>query len=209
MSRNWIALTLLSAIALTGCSTKPAVPDTVQKMMDAEIPADGKIHVQRLRQIIIKPVTDVCDMWLAAPESARYRYFGINSDDLFRPLGQSSTGDGGDRQISAKAKVCADPTSVVIYGLKTSNRDGAPYKLVLAVWQGDQERGGAAWVGGIERSDGVRPDSRELLPFRDGLPSPSWAREKEDREYRIGVSVERDVHDLSEAFTHDVIKAGH
>jgi len=203
MSLNWIPLTLLSAIVLMGCSRTPDVPDSVQKMMEAEIPADGQIHVRSRRRIIIRQETPTC-------------YFSdgfiVDSGDLFRALGQRrtlDTGTGRLQPVDSESQCSIEPTTVFMRGVKLPNRQGTPYKLVLTVWQGDQERGGAAWVGGIERPDGVRPDSRELQAFRDGLPSPSWARESEDRDYRIGVSVERDVNDLSEAFTRDVSKAGH
>jgi|KBSSwiS6_1023812.scaffolds.fasta_scaffold32128_2 hypothetical protein len=202
MSLNWIPLTLLSAIVLMGCSRTPDVPDSVQKMMEAEIPADGQIHVRSRRRIIIRQETPTC-------------YFSdgfiVDSGDLFRALGQRRTLDGASRfrPVDRESQCSIQPDTVYMKGDELPNSRGGRYKLMLAVWQGDQERGGAAWVGGIERPDGVRPDSRELQAFRDGLPSPSWARESEDRDYRIGVSVERDVNDLSEAFTRDVSKAGH
>jgi len=170
--------------------------------MEAEIPADGQIHVRSRRRIIIRQETPTC-------------YFSdgfiVDSGDLFRALGQRRTLDGASRfrPVDRESQCSIQPDTVYMKGDELPNSRGGRYKLMLAVWQGDQERGGAAWVGGIERPDGVRPDSRELQAFRDGLPSPSWARESEDRDYRIGVSVERDVNDLSEAFTRDVSKAGH
>ncbi len=46
---------------------------------------------------------------------------------------------------------------MIIYGRKTDNRNGEPYKLVLAVWQNDPAKEGAVWVGGVERLKGEYP----------------------------------------------------
>ena len=48
------------------------------------------------------------------------------------------------------------------------NRKGDPYKLKLAIWQGEPTNGGGAWVGGIERMDGRRADANlDTMESRD------------------------------------------
>ena len=75
----------------------------------------------------------------------------------------------------------------------------------VAVWQGD-----AAWAGAIERLNGVRPEYESARPFRDGMPPLTpWAREareREDKDHRAKLSVERDMTDLSQAVLNRIVK---
>ena len=78
---------------------------------------------------------------------------------------------------------------MLIRGAELANREGQPYKLVLAVWQDDPATGGAVWVGKIERSnDSPRPEIGN--PFgTDPIPFEMEAHMKE----------------LSDAFVRDLL----
>jgi hypothetical protein len=195
-------------LALSGCDgpapyppTTPAlvtVPDTVQAMMAEDFPADGEIHTKSLGRITIEPDTPVCEIWKALPEDRRANHFGVNSSDLFPPLGQPTNRDGGsDRQVAANVVKCPASNSVVIHGLKLSNRNGKPYKLMLAVWQSDPAEGGAVWVGGVERIDGIHPQIA-------AMPEPEY----EPREaLKRGGSMILDSEALAQAFVTYLIGA--
>jgi len=203
---------LISAatLALAGCdkpaATQPpapalvAVPDSVQAMMAERFPADGEIHAKSLGRITIKPDTPVCEIWLALPEERRANHFGVNSSDLFLPLGQSDNNDSGsDRQQGANIEQCPDPDSVIILGLKSASSIGQPYKLVLAVWQGDPAKGGAAWVSGVVRIPGNLHSAAAKIRSFEGERISVF--EKLDR------SVEGDVRDLSNALVAQLTEA--
>ncbi len=76
---------------------------------------------------------------------------------------------------------------MIIYGRKTDNRNGEPYKLVLAVWQNDSSDPGAIWSGSIQRLSGKRPDVTDSPPFRG-------------RKFWLRQSVKLDVNELNETF---------
>jgi hypothetical protein len=193
---------LLAVMALSGCGGVGAdVPDAVKTMMAAEFPADGQIHVQSRGKIVIKPETPVCRHWKKDGD------FGVGSAKLFLALRQADAGpDGSERQLDAAEAGCRQSKSVVTFGRRFNNRNGEPYKLVLAVWQGDPAKGGAVWVGRVERAVGIRPEQMRKQPFRDGIPPPSWVRNSQDRRYQIEKSQELDVKDLSLAFLQSLIE---
>jgi hypothetical protein len=129
------------------------IPAAVQKMINVPFAADGNIHSQARGVFVVKPDTMFCRL----PKT-----FPLNSDDLeqlFRKLGQ-------DQSIGSyfrgNGKVDRDPqctrSSIFLSGTSSKNRDGTPYKIVLAVWQGDVAKGGAVWVGVVERLSGFRTD---------------------------------------------------
>lgn len=192
-----VLIVALASLALSACDdgVSALVPASIEQSMAWEFPADGKIHVHYKGVITIKPETEVCDIQSAVPESSRSKYFGINSDTLFEPLGQSSNSKGGgDRQVAANDSWCKKPGSVFIYGRKSDYSTGSPYKLVLAVWQGDPDHGGAYWIGGLERLDGHRPEITDFPPYRVGP------------EALAKVSTIVDIRELSEAFVDHVRK---
>ncbi len=142
-----------AALALAGCggggapvSAGVEVPAAVQAMMAAEFPADGEIHVQSRGKIVIEPETPTCYF-----ENG----FIVEPQSLFDALGQvKSLSTGASRlQPATRDSQCEfQADTVLIWGRESANRNGEPYKLVLAVWQGDPAKDGAVWVGGVERS---------------------------------------------------------
>jgi len=197
---KWMSCLLLGFIFLAGCSKKPTVPDVVQNMMDTEIPADRQIHIQNLGKVLIRQQTPTC-----------YFSGGLLIDQVrfFIALGQGYSLNGAARlqpyDIEGRCSVQSD--TVFFQGVEFPNRQGVPYRLVLAVWQGDPAHGGGAWVGSIERADGVRDDRRGWRPFRDGITlKPSWMIRRENRAYAIGESITADLEDLGKAFARDARK---
>jgi hypothetical protein len=211
---------LACALALMGCgggaNEKPAqaliltVPTHIQKAMAADFPADGKIHVQRVGTIEIKSDTPICS----------YKgEIGLVTGDLFSALGQSwSDKNGSARTQHADRDECkVRVDSVFIYGNKTNNRNGTPYQLVIAIWQGD-----AVWVGGIERLDGLRPDNYEYASDRNAgklkSPFPGYmpygqdkipARTQQDIIERwFEINIIRDSEDITKRFTTDIMNEG-
>lgn len=142
---------LAAAMLVSGCGGGGAdVPEAVTALMAKEFAADGQVHVQSREKIVIKPETAVCYIGGYFP----------NSTELFKALGQSASTQSGSRMRPAREERCkSERDAVLSYGTQTPNRSGKPYKLVLAVWQGDVAKGGAYWVGGVERLEkGPRPD---------------------------------------------------
>lgn len=179
------------------------IPAKVRDMMKREIPADAQIHVQTVGRIEITKETEVCDLGRASND--REHVFGIDSGKLFGALGQDASNiAGSDRQTRADSPRCQREHSVFIRGVRSSNRQGEPYELTLAVWQGSRPE--AVWIGKVERPDGVRPDQAGKQPFRDGIPPPSWIQKSQDRRYQVEKSEAEDVEDLSTQFVNSLVK---
>ena len=185
---------LLTSVVLSGCSKAPAVPDVVQKMMDAEIPADGLIHVQSRGKITIRRETPTCFL----PEG-----FLLNEKVFFHILGQGSSHDGAGRfQPADMGDRCSlQPDTVFMRGVERPNRRGYAYNLVFIAWQGDPERGGGAWVGRVERLNGPRPEaSSDNIDVRD---APSfWGPTSAElvQKALIESSIKLDVSQMSISF---------
>ena len=151
---------IIMAAALGACgsgsgagsgSAKPevAVPAFVQRMVDADFPADGQIHVQSRGKFVIDLKTGFCTF----PNS-----FGVSTEawnEIFLALKIPSSTPEGVGRANGPVAGCnhtALPNTVKSRGLQLTNRNGQPYKLVLTVWQGDPAKGGAVWVGEVERT---------------------------------------------------------
>jgi hypothetical protein len=166
---------MMSAAMLSGCGgdkandpvsvAKAALPVAVQTMVDAPFAADGEIHLQARGVFVVKADTMFC----RDPNG-----FGVDTDQLkqlFRRLEQPESLQGGsffrgNCQMSRDAKY-ATPNPIFVSGSQTPNRNGTPYKLVLAVWQGDVAKGGAVWVGAVERLEGG-PRPKIFDPYGTG-----------------------------------------
>lgn len=141
----------MAASLLQGCADRQEaeVPDFVQQMIDADFPADGRIHAWARGNIPVEPATRFCTFWPG---------YILNHEQLearLRQMGQSHSLD----RIQGHAGVdrdCIPGQSVFIRAVPADNRQGRPYKMVLAVWRGE-----AACVAAIERADGRRPGVRE------------------------------------------------
>lgn len=143
------------------------VPSAVQNVIAGEFPTDGKIHVRKQGVFKIEPATLFCEMDVVVdPEIEEVGITGIGIEGTtlsvaLEGLGQRTYLDGTSRQRSVRSGQCSDNGLNVVYrGYVQLNREGNPYKLVLAVWQGDPAIAPAIWVGGVERLDGqARPDA--------------------------------------------------
>lgn len=170
-----------AAIALAGCDQRGAdrvpAPQFVQQMMSADFPADGQVHVQARGTFQITSTTAICTFrpgwglyWRQAMEAFP------NMRQQYRN-GQAGVGDE-----------CIQGQPIFVLARPENNRLDTPYKVILAVWQGD-----AACVAGIERTDGVRPGVRVQVP---DAPFVSGRIQDEQRQHD---SIAGDVADLSRA----------
>lgn len=141
----------VAASVLQGCDDRQAnrvqVPEFVQRMIDVDFPADGRVHARVRGRFRIEPTTAFCTFRPG---------YGLDTELLnatLRQMGQNTAHEGVYRMHQANvSRECIPGRSVFIRAVPTANRQGRPYRVVLAVWQGD-----AACVGAIERSDGRRP----------------------------------------------------
>lgn len=179
-----LAVPMLGAVAapvLQGCADRGVqVPDFVQEMMDADFPADGQVHSQARGRFRIEPATAFCTF-----RTGHYVPTELLNERL-RQIGQNPM-HGGSLRTTYQANVskeCFSGRSVFMRAVSTPNQQGRPYRVVLAVWQGD-----SACVGAIERSDGRRPGVRVTVPDIDLV----GAADKQTQERSIGA----DLTDLS------------
>jgi hypothetical protein len=167
MIRGAVLLLALTACQGNEASTASPVPKTVSALISNPFPDDGNIHVLGSRgKFVVGDKTPVCSF----PEG-----FSIDSRTFFSAFGQTWVSPGGsDRQVDvAVATQCPqNPEAVLIKGTNSPNRSGKPYKLLLAVWQGNVAGGkGAYWVGGIERdADPRNAETWGEMPWRMGKP---------------------------------------
>ena len=159
---------VVAALVLQGCGDRKVnraqVPEFVQRMMDADFPPDGHGHVRVRGRFRIDPTTAFCTFRPG---------YGLDTEQLnaaLRRMGQNPIYEGAYRTHQANiSRECIPGRSVFIRAVPTANRQGGPYKLIVAVWQGD-----AAWTGAIERLNGVRPGF-EFRPAVPGRHAPSHA----------------------------------
>ena len=196
MRVTWKQIGVLHLLLLSSCGEQSAgrnqaeIPAEIEHMMATEFPADGQVHVQSKGRFVVKPDTPVCYF----PDG-----FSFEGRTLFTALGQPSSNQrGSGRQQPATAERCEfNFTTLLSKGVNLPNRQGRPYKLVLAVWQGDVAEGkGAYWVGGVERIAGQwHPEPQIFHP----IEPPSNYRPDESKV--ISGSISSDISDLSNQFT--------
>lgn len=147
------------------------VPAFVQTMIDSDFPADGEVHVERRGKFAIRPSTLFCSYPSLVDGSLREKRINgvglVGLSQLLEAHGQDANYQGTRRQGRVDRRHCpAESGHVMEYGLARLNRHGEPYRVVLALWQGD-----SAWVGRVERvRGGVRPEihnpyGTDPLPF--------------------------------------------
>jgi hypothetical protein len=153
------------------------VPAEVAQLITVDFPADGQVHVQSQGRFSIKPTTLFCEMDASvSPEIRSLGISGVGIDgvkltEALSALGQDYYLDGSPRQRTVQSGQCSGAGEAAFYrGYAQNNRTGQPYKLILAVWQGDPASGGAVWVGGVERLE-AGPRAQISNPFgTDRLP---------------------------------------
>lgn len=175
-----LAAALLGPAACGACNgfgetNMAEVPSVVQQFMATKFPGDGQIHVRSRGAFKVEPNTLFCEMDASIdPEIRKLGISGIGIDGTklipaINGLGQSDYLDGSPRTQPLDGPYCSDNGSNIIYqGSAQLTGSGNAYKLILAVWQGDPTKGGAVWVGGVERPNGRRPDVSENPPYITG-----------------------------------------
>ena len=202
---------LLLATGLAGCGglgdaankfPVPPIPDAVKSAMAAPFPDDGRVHVTATKgKFVIKPETPFCGF----PTGGGLTNEALET--LFQRLGQprefNSQRAGkqwrGNPEFGDKYggwMECYTGNPIANYSETSPNRSGKPYRLMLAVWQGDVGRGGAMWVAGVERKD-ERWHSGAMAP-RDDTPGSGADRGWHDR--LVADSKDLDGQDLSIRF---------
>jgi hypothetical protein len=168
----------------------------IEVVPDSEIPTDGSIHVSKRGRFVIGQTTLFCGVDAEvdpALQQMGIRGLGIDGrslNDALRKMGQSPQhSDGSGRQRMLDGKHCFNDGKNVIYsGRVGMNRNGDPYRLTLAVRQGD-----ALWQGIVERKEGRRPDVEDTPHF--------WGPE-----FWTEQSIKRDLNDLSKKFSNALIE---
>jgi hypothetical protein len=187
------------------------VPEAVQQLLAAKSLADGPIHLQSRGVFKIRPSTLFCEIDASvAPEIRKMGVPGLGIDGvrlaaLIEGFGQTYYIDGSLRQRSIRTKQCPGNGSNIIYqGHVQFNRASTPYKLILAVWQGDPAKGGAVWIGGVERLNGRRPDA--VPPFYDGMGDDHVPTPEEIARHMAVLSIGRDSNELTDLLLSDALR---
>jgi hypothetical protein len=198
---GWAAL-----FGLTSCQPGPSstlYPTAVQKMLDAEFPADGRIHVQSRGRFELKPETFFC---VHRPGSGldgglvRQALASVGQSDYWNGAPRANGRFGEKASSRCDAKRTGNP--IFVHGIDAPNRTGKPYRLTLAIWQGD-----AAWVGVVERTDGPRPDAlAQNVPVNDGPGMFSATQDELRKKARMEHSKLLDYNEISGIFLSKVTK---
>ena len=155
----------------------PPIPTQVSQAMATTFPDDGQVHVLVARgRFEIKQDTVFCSF----PKVGRLNNQAL--DELFLKLGQPREFESqkAGNQWRGNPEFwdghggwveCQTGKPIASYGQIYPNRSGKPYKLVLAVWQGDSNKDGAIWIAGIEQNfDPNNADTWGKIPYRLGGP---------------------------------------
>ena len=183
----------LAGALLQGCDRRPVdadlIPAAVQQAMNADFPADGRIHVRSRGRLQLISNTVVCRVAATVDP-------GLNSArPVFPGLGIRGIRNFNLNENLKGVRCTNDGRNVVSYWQLVKNRDGNPYRLIHAIWQGDPANGGIMWVGAVERPNGKRPDVHDNPPF--------FGREFWERR-----SIELDVNDISSRLVSEFIDKG-
>ena len=134
---------LAISLACVGCEKSP-MPSHVHKLAKVTFVDDNRIHIQRLGKLTIRPTTKFCSFREAFTFDGRLR---IDALEHHKQSGSTERTNG-----IVGGTGCEAPDTIFIYGFKSDNRHGRPYRLTYAVWQGQ-----SASVATLTRPDGARP----------------------------------------------------
>jgi hypothetical protein len=172
-----------------------AIPNAVQTLIDAPISADGEVHIQSHGLFEVGANSFDCVMPArGSPALLKLApgFYGVGPGKHVRLDGPGVDGricrDDGKNQVS----------SLIL----RPNRSGKPYRLTLAIWQGD-----ASWVASIERSNGRRADV-SVMPIDDIVPARQTRKraEGEIEAELVRWSIARDYRSMEGLFTESVAK---
>lgn len=188
-----LSLLAISMLGLTSCGWgRGDYPALAQEMLGKDFPADGAIHIQRRGVFDIKSGTNFCT----------YRPgYQLDERDVLDALASRNTSQANQQFGERVSPECGEKRTgnpIFVRSGPVRNRAG-PYKLTVAIWQGE-----AVWVAVIERRDGLRPDAvAEHVPVNDGpgffLPTQAQLK----KEARQENSQQLDWRDISKAFFKD------
>jgi len=134
---------LAVSLACAGCEKSP-MPSHVQKLAKAAHLVDDRLYIQRQGKLTIRPTTKFCSF------RKGFHLDGIVLSNALEHHKQSASPERTNG-IAGESD-CKAPDTIYIYGFKSDNRQGRPYTLNYAVWQGH-----SASVITLTRPDGVRP----------------------------------------------------
>jgi hypothetical protein len=155
-------LVLISSI-LTSCHTGQREGDqnnNVNRIAEIEneirsrsIPTSGKVYSTSFGTFKILPETQFCTY------PSHFSIDGIDLRAALRSIDQSDYFKGSIRTNGQadRSATCNTGQPIFIRGYILPNNKGYPYRLGLAVWQG-----GAAWIGVVERLNGLAPGVSQL-----------------------------------------------
>jgi hypothetical protein len=178
---------------------KGTLPPEVLAAVDTTDSPYGQFNSMSHGKFIINKGTSVC----RATRMVHAEYKGFSPRMLgpdLRPSSeaQSSKLSGNLNESFIKDNVCADDgINIVSFWRLVPNRNGRPYSLTLAVWQGSSTKRLAYWVGTIARIDGRRDDLSIAWP---GGIEPT-KKDIQVREWQV--SLERDANDVSQKFMNE------
>lgn len=136
-------LILAISLACVGCERSP-IPSHVQKLAETAFLVDNRLHIQQHGKLTIRPTTKFC--------SFREGFY-LDGIVLRNALERHRQRASSERtNCIARESDCEAPDTIYIYGFKSDNRQGRPYALTYAVWQGH-----SASVITLTRPDGARP----------------------------------------------------
>ena len=126
------------------------MPSHVQKLAKTAFLVDNRLHIQRQGKLTIRPTTKFCTF---------RKGFHLDGTVLRDALELHKQNASAERTNGiAGESDCEAPDTIYTYGFESDNRQGRPYALTYAVWQGH-----SASVITLTRPDGVRP-GLEIAP---------------------------------------------
>jgi len=140
---------LAISLACAGCDRSP-MPPQAKRLVKAALLVDNRLHIQRQGKLVIRPTTKFCSFRNA------FSITGIVLRDALEHHKQSASPVRTNGV--ARESDCEAPDTIFSYGFKSHNRQGQPYALTYAVWQGH-----STLVITLTRPDGVRP-GLEIAP---------------------------------------------
>jgi hypothetical protein len=181
-------LCIFTLFLITGCRgghdpAKLIIPGVVQSAISAPSGGNEQVRVQAAGRFLIDSTTIFCG-W---DDQA------LDTSAIFRRLGQPAYLNGSPRDARGESDArCSDKHNVRVRHLTTANQVGQPYKIVMALWQGDPSTDGAFWVGTVERIDGVRDD----VEIRTNGASIDFSNSRTRRAELTEMSIDSDNADL-------------
>jgi hypothetical protein len=178
------------------------IPEGIGRLIESGAPQRGVVYLSRSDRLILHPKSLICELRPMIDRTVGdfgISGLGIDGNLLakrMQELGLKGYVDGSPRQRPRESEGCSDNKLNIYYiGLARENRDGQPYRLSLAVWQGDR-----VWVGSVERvPNQLHSSTKTLLGDIEHPDRPPSLGAK------IQASVRSDAQDLSAKMVQSLI----